>query len=355
MVTVPIGVLKKETLAFDPPLPERKRKAIAAIGFGTINKCALLFPHQFWGADMGSFGFVNSEPEDRGLHFLIFSYAHVAGAPVLLALSSGAAAKRKPGDTPESIKDQLMARLRRIFGKKEVEVPEPIDCRVTNWENDEFSYGSYSNIVVGASGDVYNLLAEPLRNRVFFAGEGTTRQYLATMHGAVFSGFRAAGTIHTLHAKSKSRQSQRRSPSPATMAPWGRKERGMALVPVGVAECFDKPDLKFDGESLLVKFGREGAGLAGFALALVDREVLDEIAGMGGRGSAGPYLFLVPRDFVRQAFVDSVGGGIYLKVKRLIDFAKAEGFGQGEEAGAGVPPFWSVEGHTSVSDVIHLF
>jgi len=203
VVTLPIGVLKKGVVEFDPPLPDWKSKAIADIGFGTINKCALLFDHKFWDDSMDKFGYVNSDPEERGLHFLIHSYQHVAGgAPVLLALSSGSAAKRKDSDTPESIKAQLMDRLRKIFAKKNIEVPDPIDCKVTNWGNDEFSYGSYSNIVVGASGEVYNRLAEPLMKRVFFAGEGTTRQYLASMHGAVFSGLRVAGTIHTLHCKS---------------------------------------------------------------------------------------------------------------------------------------------------------
>ena len=40
-MTVPLGVLKKGTLTFDPPLPERKLGAIQRMGFGVLNKVTL--------------------------------------------------------------------------------------------------------------------------------------------------------------------------------------------------------------------------------------------------------------------------------------------------------------------------
>lgn len=51
--------------------------------------------------------------------------------------------------------------------------------------------GSYSSMAVGAlGGEDYDLLAEHVGGRVFFAGEATTKKYPATMHGAYLSGFR---------------------------------------------------------------------------------------------------------------------------------------------------------------------
>ena len=41
LVTVPLGVLKKGDLTFDPPLPERKLGAIQRMGFGTLNKVSM--------------------------------------------------------------------------------------------------------------------------------------------------------------------------------------------------------------------------------------------------------------------------------------------------------------------------
>ena len=38
LVTLPLGVLKAGSVAFNPPLPEAKQKAIKALGFGVLNK-----------------------------------------------------------------------------------------------------------------------------------------------------------------------------------------------------------------------------------------------------------------------------------------------------------------------------
>ena len=37
-MTVPVGVLKRGTIAFDPPLPPDKQDAISRMGFGLLNK-----------------------------------------------------------------------------------------------------------------------------------------------------------------------------------------------------------------------------------------------------------------------------------------------------------------------------
>ena len=50
--------------------------------------------------------------------------------------------------------------------------------------------GSYSSISVGSlGGEDYDVMAESV-GRVFFAGEATTKQYPATMHGAFVTGLR---------------------------------------------------------------------------------------------------------------------------------------------------------------------
>lgn len=38
LVTVPVGVLKRGTIAFEPPLPTRKADVIQRMGFGLLNK-----------------------------------------------------------------------------------------------------------------------------------------------------------------------------------------------------------------------------------------------------------------------------------------------------------------------------
>jgi Flavin containing amine oxidoreductase len=42
LVTIPLGVLKKGSVEFAPPLPKRKQEAIEHLGFGTLNKVGTL-------------------------------------------------------------------------------------------------------------------------------------------------------------------------------------------------------------------------------------------------------------------------------------------------------------------------
>lgn len=74
-------------------------------------------------------------------------------------------------------------------------MPNPIQSICTRWGDDPFSYGSYSHVRVQSSGSDYDILAESVENRLFFAGEATIRQHPATMHGAYLSGLREASRI----------------------------------------------------------------------------------------------------------------------------------------------------------------
>ncbi|KAL0317350.1 UNVERIFIED_CONTAM: protein FLOWERING LOCUS D [Sesamum angustifolium] len=94
LCTVPLGVLKNGSIKFIPELPQRKLDAINRLGFGLLNKVALLFPHAFWGTDLDTFGHLSDHPSYRGEFFLFYSYATVAGGPLLIALVAGEAAYR---------------------------------------------------------------------------------------------------------------------------------------------------------------------------------------------------------------------------------------------------------------------
>ncbi|KAG6414918.1 hypothetical protein SASPL_122295 [Salvia splendens] len=195
LCTVPLGVLKRGTIDFEPELPQRKMDAIDRLGFGLLNKVAILFPYDFWGGEIDTFGHLTEDPSMRGEYFLFYSYCAVAGGPLLIALVAGeAAVKFEKSSAVESV-NKVLDILKSIFSPKGIAVPDPIQAVCTRWGQDQFSYGSYSYVAVGASGDDYDILAESVADRVFFAGEATNKQYPATMHGAFLSGMREAAHI----------------------------------------------------------------------------------------------------------------------------------------------------------------
>jgi lysine-specific histone demethylase 1 len=121
-----------------------------------------------------------------------------------------------------------------IYGPKGVTVPEPIQSVCTRWGSDPFCSGSYSHIRVGSSGADYDILAESVNDRLFFAGEATNRAYPATMHGALLSGLREASKIHRA-TENILTSDQKKYSVPKSMRP-----------PNGALEdIFSEPDLAF--------------------------------------------------------------------------------------------------------------
>jgi hypothetical protein len=71
-------------------------------------------------------------------------------------------------------------------------VPPPIEVVITRWAKDKNIRGASSFMAFKSAPDDYDILARPLADKVFFAGEATNRKYPGTVHGAYMSGVRAA-------------------------------------------------------------------------------------------------------------------------------------------------------------------
>lgn len=289
LCTVPLGVLKKGNIEFVPELPQRKKDAIRRLGFGLLNKVAMLFPYNFWGGDIDTFGHLSEDPSMRGEFFLFYSYSSVSGGPLLVALVAGDAAVKFETMSPvESVK-RVLDILRGIFHPKGIAVPDPVQAVCTRWGKDQFTYGSYSYVAIGSSGDDYDILAESVGDgRVFFAGEATNKQYPATMHGAFLSGMREAANIV--------RMAKRRSLIPADKLNNAQGESD------DLNKLFESPDLTFGCFSVLfnprsndlashsllrVKLGVENSdscSLSLFGLISRDQAIkLSEVDGDGNR------------------------------------------------------------------------
>jgi monoamine oxidase len=68
----------------------------------------------------------------------------------------------------------------------------PIAC--TFWQNDPFARGSYSHALPGHA-DERLVLAAPVGDRLFFAGEACSPEHFSTAHGAYMTGIEAARQV----------------------------------------------------------------------------------------------------------------------------------------------------------------
>ncbi|KAL6586441.1 hypothetical protein OROMI_001429 [Orobanche minor] len=247
LCTVPLGVLKSRSIRFIPELPQRKLDAIKRLGFGLLNKVGLLFPYVFWGTDLDTFGHLSDHPSSRGEFFLFYSYATVAGGPLLIAMVAGEAAYRFENEDPTVSVRKVLGILKGIYEPQGIEVPNPLQTCCTRWGSDPLSRGSYSSVAVGASGDDYDILAESVGDgRLFFAGEATNRRYPATMHGALLSGFREAANMSHYARVRASGLTVEKNPS--------QNAHTCASI---LADLFRQPDAEFGSFAIL--YGRKDA------------------------------------------------------------------------------------------------
>lgn len=193
LITVPLGCLKARDIDFSPPLPRWKDLSIQRLGFGVLNKVVMEFPDVFWDDSVDYFGATAEETDLRGKCFMFWNVKKTVGAPVLIALVVGKAAIEGQKIDSSDLVDHALAVLVKLFGKDVV--PEPVASVVTDWGNDPFSYGAYSYVAIGASGEDYDILGRPVENCLFFAGEATCKEYPDTVGGAMLSGLREAVRI----------------------------------------------------------------------------------------------------------------------------------------------------------------
>ncbi|CAI8606543.1 unnamed protein product [Vicia faba] len=193
LITVPLGCLKAETIQFSPSLPEWKCSSIQRLGFGVLNKVVLEFPTVFWDDAVDYFGATAEDRSKRGHCFMFWNVKKTVGAPVLIALVVGKAAIDGQSLSSFDHVNHALKVLRKLFG--EASVPDPVGYVVTDWGRDPYSFGAYSYVAVGASGEDYDILGRPVDNCLFFAGEATCKEHPDTVGGAMMSGLREAVRI----------------------------------------------------------------------------------------------------------------------------------------------------------------
>ena len=190
VVTLPLGVLKTDAVAFDPPLPESKQQAIARLGMGSLTKVVLSFDAAFWPTSQYAFGHLS--PDILRTPTLIVNLWKTHKRPILVMLIGGEQGRRVERWPAEETSAWAVEVLEDVFGP---DLPAAHKLEVTKWDSDPFALGSYAYVAVGSTPDDIDALAAPVSDRLLFAGEATERTHWACLHGAYVSGLREAARL----------------------------------------------------------------------------------------------------------------------------------------------------------------
>jgi monoamine oxidase len=117
-------------------------------------------------------------------------------SPVITGWAPFRAAERLSGQSEAFIIEHGLRSLSELLGPSVQELQNLLERGyVHDWQSDPFSLGAYSYGKTGSDG-AQRMLAAPLENTVFFAGEATdTAGNNGTVHAAIATGYRAAREI----------------------------------------------------------------------------------------------------------------------------------------------------------------
>ena len=189
IVALPLGMLKYNNVVFEPSLPAEKLTAIDSLGIGTMNKVFLKFEENFWYEDGYFFQYLK---EDYAKEIEFFSPTPTGSSNVIVAVFAGQQARSIENLDEGAVVSLVMNDLKGMFGE---DIPQPIAVEKTSWHTNPYALGSYPHLQPGSDLSVCDIIAKSIDNKVFFAGDATSRSYMSTAHGAYLSGLTAANKI----------------------------------------------------------------------------------------------------------------------------------------------------------------
>ena len=185
IVTVSTDVLAAETIRFTPSLPD-KLQAAANLPLGLADKVFLRIEGS---ADLPAEGYCLGSPvrsTTAAYHIRPF------GRPVIEAFYGGQLARDLEREGEAAAAAFATEELTDLFGAEFARHLVPL--RASAWAAEPHIRGSYSYAKPGAA-DCRAVLAEPVDDRLLFAGEACSPKAFTTAHGAYASGVTAAETV----------------------------------------------------------------------------------------------------------------------------------------------------------------
>ena len=200
VVTLPLSVLQAERVAFRPALSPAREAAIRALGMGRFVKCWLRFdrPLPLPAVDWVEWVGPAHPATGAGGTPLWAEWVNPAralgplpdgGGLVLGFAAAGAGAAVEAMAEAEAVATAVET-LRAMVGSS---LPDPVAAQLSTWGQDALAGGAYSFVRTGARPETRAALAgADWDARLVFAGEATSRDHAATVHGAWLSGLAAA-------------------------------------------------------------------------------------------------------------------------------------------------------------------
>ncbi|KAI0789320.1 amine oxidase [Abortiporus biennis] len=185
LCTFSLGVLQHTDVKFEPALPAWKKEAIHSMSMGVYTKIFFQFPYKFWfDTEMGLYA-----GRERGRYAVWQSLDHpdfFPGSGLLFVTITGSFSKRIESLPNEYVKYEVLSVLQSMFPN--ITIPEPLDFYFHRWHADPLFRGSYSNWPASFLSEHQANLRANVDERLWFAGEATSRKHFGFLHGAYFEG-----------------------------------------------------------------------------------------------------------------------------------------------------------------------
>lgn len=200
IIALPLGVLQAEDVISFHPLVPKYQDAIQQMGFGSIIKILLEFRDIFWEDEEASQLAGNSLKE---MAFLLSNEEiptwwtqYPKHSVLLTGWLGGPPAEAKKNMLDEQLLQLGIQSLANIFKRDANELKGSLVAwNIVNWTADPFTRGSYAYDTVEAK-EARKILAEPINNTVYFAGEYLYEgSAMGTVEAALKSGLNVAERI----------------------------------------------------------------------------------------------------------------------------------------------------------------
>ena len=190
IVTAPVSLLAAGEIAFKPALPPAYTQAFDDLPFGVVDKVGIAFTSDIFG-DVPANTIITSH-QDQDTDQFTMGLAKLAGKPMMNMFVANDLARSLEADGEAAFNAHAHEFVTATLG---ADAAGAIDrTHIIAWGSDPLTMGSYSAARVGKVA-ARATLAEPLDNRLYFAGEAVSTTSHSSLHGAYLTGQSAAQNI----------------------------------------------------------------------------------------------------------------------------------------------------------------